>query len=502
MANWIVGPVFVARGRRPDLQPREREPILHVMTLHIPDFSAAQVLVVGDVMLDQYWFGATGRISPEAPVPVVHISRDEERPGGAANVAMNLASLGSQVQLIGIAGNDDAADRLQLSLEQQAVATALVRDSGQPTTTKLRVLSRGQQLIRLDREEPTSGAVSLQVPVNEALAQHNVMLLSDYGKGALSDVSAIVAQGREAGVIVLVDPKGSDFSKYAGASVITPNESEFRAVAGAWRDDDELVALARAQLAEHSLGALLITRSERGMLLVEADDEPYFLSTEAREVFDVTGAGDTVIATLAAALGAGVSMRDAVQLANLAAGRVVAKIGVASVTPAELRVALHRRGKGGREPVALDALIALVEESKASGERLVMTNGCFDVLHAGHVAYLEEAKSLGDRLIVAVNDDDSVRRLKGEDRPVNPVDDRLLVLSGLAAVDWVVPFSEDTPRNLIEAVLPDVLVKGGDYAVSDIVGGDAVIHNGGEVRVLAFRPGRSSSSIIAKIRGD
>ncbi|MEO0577030.1 MAG: bifunctional D-glycero-beta-D-manno-heptose-7-phosphate kinase/D-glycero-beta-D-manno-heptose 1-phosphate adenylyltransferase HldE, partial [Pseudomonadota bacterium] len=421
---------------------------------------------------------------------------------GAANVAVNLASLGSQVHLIGVAGADDAADRLEQSLRQQAVATSLLRDRDQPTTTKLRVLSRGQQLIRLDREEPASGTVSLQTPVADHIGQHNVLLLSDYGKGALNDVTALIEQGRAAGVTVLVDPKGSDFSKYAGASIITPNESEFRAVAGDWRSDDELVALARAQLAKHNLDALLITRSERGMLLVEAHDEPYVLSTEAREVFDVTGAGDTVIATLGAALGAGESMRDAVQLANLAAGRVVAKIGVASVTPAELRVALHRRGKGGREPVALDALLALVEESKASGERIVMTNGCFDVLHAGHVAYLEEAKSLGDRLIVAVNDDDSVRRLKGEGRPVNTVDDRLLVLSGLAAVDWVVPFAEDTPRSLIEAVLPDVLVKGGDYAVADIVGGDVVIKHGGEVRVLAFRPGRSSSSIIAKIRGD
>ncbi|MEN0043095.1 MAG: D-glycero-beta-D-manno-heptose 1-phosphate adenylyltransferase, partial [Pseudomonadota bacterium] len=248
------------------------------------------------------------------------------------------------------------------------------------------------------------------------------------------------------------------------------------------------------------LGALLITRSERGMLLVRADAEPFFLSTEAREVYDVTGAGDTVIATLAAGLAAGQDMTDAVALANLAAGRVVGKIGVAGVTPSELRVALHRRGKGGREPVDAESLAALVAESQQAGERVVMTNGCFDVLHAGHVAYLEEAKSLGDRLVVAVNDDASVTRLKGAGRPINTLEDRMLVLSGLAAVDWVVPFSEDTPAALIGQVLPDVLVKGGDYAVADIAGGEVVIANGGEVRVLEFRPGRSSTNIIERMR--
>ncbi|MEL6869292.1 MAG: bifunctional D-glycero-beta-D-manno-heptose-7-phosphate kinase/D-glycero-beta-D-manno-heptose 1-phosphate adenylyltransferase HldE [Pseudomonadota bacterium] len=472
------------------------------MTLHIPDFSSARVLVAGDVMLDQYWFGATQRISPEAPVPVVHVDHDEERPGGAANVAVNLASLGCQVRLVGVTGDDEAAGRLEHVLRSQSVDAQLLRNPDQSTTTKLRVLSRGQQLIRLDRERLDGASMSLKTPVEDGLGKHSVLVLSDYGKGALQDVGALVSQGRAVGATVLVDPKGSDFAKYRGASVITPNEAEFRAVAGNWQNDDELVALARTQLAANALDALLITRSERGMLLVEADEEAFFLSTEAREVFDVTGAGDTVIATLAAALGTGSSLRDAVQLANLAAGRVVAKIGVATVTPAELRVALHSRGKGGREPVALDALLALIEESRAAGERVVMTNGCFDVLHAGHVAYLEEAKSLGDRLVVAVNDDASVRRLKGEGRPVNTIEDRLLVLSGLAAVDWVVSFAHDTPRELIEAVLPDVLVKGGDYAVADIVGGEAVIRNGGEVRVLAFRPGRSSSSIIAKIRGE
>ncbi len=471
------------------------------MTLSIPDFSRAAVLVAGDVMLDQYWFGGTERISPEAPVPVVHVDHDEERAGGAANVAVNLAMLGSRAKLIGISGDDAAADRLLAHLGQRQVECDLLRDPRQPTITKLRVLSRGQQLIRLDREEPVHSDASLSASLTASMEAASVVILSDYGKGALHDAEALIAICRDAGKPVLVDPKGRDFGRYRGASIITPNEAEFRAAAGDWSNDAELVARARDMIAQFDLGALLITRSARGMLLVQPDDEPFFLSTEAREVFDVTGAGDTVIATLGAAIASGATLQSAVELANLAAGRVVAKIGVAGVTPAELRVALHRRGKGGREATDLDSLQALVAEARISGEKVVMTNGCFDVLHAGHVAYLEEAKSLGDRLIVAVNDDASVQRLKGEGRPINTAEDRMLVLAGLAAVDWVVPFGEDTPAALIERLLPDVLVKGGDYEISEIVGGDAVIAAGGEVRVLAFRPGRSTTSIIERIRG-
>ena len=282
--------------------------------------------------------------------------------------------------------------------------------------------------------------------------------------------------------------------------MLTPNQSEFEAVVGACPDERTLIRRARDLIASLDLRALLVTRSEKGMLLVPAGDDPVVLATEAREVFDVTGAGDTVIATFGASIGAGLAPGEAAALANLAAGLVVRKIGVATVSPLELRVALHQRGKGGRGLVDESLLIGIVEESRSRGERIVMTNGCFDILHAGHVSYLEEAKTLGDRLIVAVNDDASVRELKGPQRPVNPLEDRMAVLAGLAAVDWVVAFAEDTPQRLIEAVLPDVLVKGGDYRVADIAGGRAVLENGGDVRVLAFREGRSSSRIIDAIR--
>jgi len=454
-------------------------------------------------MLDKYLFGSTSRISPEAPVPIVHVQTTDDRPGGAANVAVNLAALGATTRLIGVVGKDGAADSLESILGARGIDCDFHRADDRPTITKTRVQSRGQQLIRLDQENVAElSDDSILDTLKAAIGSAGAVILSDYGKGALTDVKRMIAACRDAGVPTLVDPKGSDFSKYRGASLITPNQSEFEAVAGVCHSDAELVSRGNNLLAELDLDALLITRSEKGMLLLEAESEPLFLSTQAREVFDVTGAGDTVIATLAAVIASGQDLGSAAALANIAAGLVVRKIGVATVTPSEIRVALHQRGQGGRGLVDKGELLAMVEESRSRDERIVMTNGCFDILHAGHVAYLEEAKSLGDRLIVAVNDDDSVKRLKGEARPINALQDRMLVLAGLAAVDWVVAFSDDTPADLISAVLPDVLVKGGDYQPEEIVGAKDVLSNGGEVRVLAFRDGHSTTRIINKMRAD
>lgn len=471
------------------------------MTISIPDFSKTHVVVVGDVMLDRYLFGSTGRISPEAPVPVVHVHETDDRPGGAANVAVNLASLGASTRLVGVVGEDAAAKDLENILGQRDIDCDFARASDRPTITKTRVQSRGQQLIRLDQENAVAMPGDAVVgALGKSVKKAGAVVLSDYGKGALSEVRKLISLCRDSGVPVLVDPKGTDFDKYSGASLLTPNQSEFEAVAGVCDSDEELVARARAMVDDLDLAALLVTRSEKGMLLIEAGAEPVFLSTQAREVYDVTGAGDTVIATLAATVASGQDLPSAAALANLAAGLVVRKIGVATVTPGEISAALHQRGQGGRGLVSVEELLALVEESHDRNERVIMTNGCFDVLHAGHVAYLEEAKSLGDRLIVAVNDDDSVRRLKGESRPINALEDRLLVLAGLAAVDWVVPFSEDTPASLISQLLPDVLVKGGDYKPDEIAGAKDVLNNGGEVRVLPFRDGHSSSRIIEQMR--
>ena len=471
------------------------------MTISIPDFSQTKVVVVGDVMLDKYVFGSTGRISPEAPVPVVHVDDTDDRPGGAANVAVNLASLGTATRLVGVVGEDSAAGELEKILTDGRIDCDFARAKDRPTITKTRVQSRGQQLLRFDQENviPMPGDAMVGALKN-SLDKAGAVVLSDYGKGTLAEVRELIKVCRDANVPVLVDPKGTDFSKYGGASLLTPNQAEFEAVVGPCSSEDEMVERAREMVDDLDLAALLVTRSEKGMLLVEADAEPLFLSTQAREVYDVTGAGDTVIATLAGAVACGQGLPAAAALANLAAGLVVRKIGVATVTPGELSAALHQRGQGGRGLVSVDELLALVAESHERNERVIMTNGCFDVLHAGHVAYLEEAKSLGDRLVVAVNDDESVRRLKGESRPINALEDRLLVLAGLAAVDWVVPFSEDTPASLISKVLPDVLVKGGDYKPDEIAGAKDVLGNGGEVRVLAFRHGHSSSRIIDRLR--
>jgi D-beta-D-heptose 7-phosphate kinase/D-beta-D-heptose 1-phosphate adenosyltransferase len=452
-------------------------------------------------MLDEYWFGDTGRISPEAPVPVVRTRAAEQRPGGAANVALNVAALGGRSVLAAIVGDDERGRLLTSALELRGVRCELVRSPTLPTIHKLRVLARSQQLIRIDAEQSLeSAAVELGGLFARLVSQADAVILSDYGKGSLSRAAELIAASRAASVPVLVDPKGTDFARYRGAYALTPNRGEFEAVVGACAREDELLRKGEALLDELDLTVLLVTRGEQGMTLFERGLEPLTLPAQAREVFDVTGAGDTVIALLAAGVAAGLGAADAAALANLGAGIVVGKIGVATASRSELIHALHAQGSGGRGLVDVPELVALVAEAKARGERVVFTNGCFDILHAGHVSYLEEAKSCGDRLVVAVNDDDSVRRLKGAGRPVNTLGDRMAVLAGLASVDWVVPFAEDTPAALIAKLAPDVLVKGGDYRVDQIAGGETVLKNGGEVRVLGFKPGRSTSALIDALR--
>ncbi|MGM0564474.1 MAG: bifunctional D-glycero-beta-D-manno-heptose-7-phosphate kinase/D-glycero-beta-D-manno-heptose 1-phosphate adenylyltransferase HldE [Pseudomonadota bacterium] len=472
------------------------------MRLKLPDFASARVLVLGDVMLDRYWHGDTSRISPEAPVPVVKVGQIEERAGGAGNVALNITSLGGHSDLMGLVGRDEAARSLASVLNEQGVRCRFQTVAGSHTITKLRVISRQQQLIRADFED---GFISAPAGLDEgavtaAMSEVDAVILSDYGKGSLRDIPRLIEMARAQGRPVLVDPKGTDFSIYTNATLITPNQSEFEAVVGPCATDEELMAKGEALRAELNLDALLVTRSEKGMVLFRRDDEPFIQPTRAREVFDVTGAGDTVIATLAASIAAGTDMVEATQMANMAAGIVVAKLGTATASVREMQAAMLEHAPLERGVVDEASLIGLMERARANGERVVMTNGCFDILHSGHVAYLSQAAALGDRLIVAVNSDDSVKRLKGPERPVNGVDQRMAVLSGLESVDWVVPFGEDTPQRLIEACLPDVLVKGGDYRPEDIAGGAAVQAHGGEVRVLDFVDGCSTSRIIEDIR--
>lgn len=471
------------------------------MKLSMPRFDQAPVLVVGDVMLDRYWHGGTSRISPEAPVPVVKVEHMEDRPGGAANVALNIAALGAPATLVGVTGADEAADSLAQSLASAGVDVHFQRIGNQPTIVKLRVISRHQQLLRMDFEQPfATDAEALAREVEALLDGVKVLVLSDYGKGALQNHQVLIQAARARGIPVLADPKGKDFSIYRGASLITPNLAEFEIIVGRCADENDLVAKGAQLMAELELGALLVTRGEHGMTLLRPGHPALHLPARAREVFDVTGAGDTVISTLAAALAAGEELPLAVALANLAAGIVVGKLGTAAISAPELRRAVQREQGSERGVLGLEQLLLAIEDARAQGEKIVFTNGCFDILHAGHVTYLEQARAQGDRLIVAVNDDASVSRLKGPGRPINSVDRRMAVLAGLGAVDWVICFSEDTPERLLEQVRPDVLVKGGDYNVDQVVGAPIVRAYGGEVRVLGLVENSSTTAIVEKIR--
>ncbi len=467
----------------------------------VPRFDNARVLVVGDVMLDRYWHGGTARISPEAPVPVVKVDEIEDRPGGSGNVALNIAALGAKAQIFGLTGDDEAADALTTRLRGAHVDCHFHRVTTHPTITKLRVISRQQQLLRMDFEQPFAAADAAVLSANAqaAIDGSNAVILSDYAKGVLTDPQPLIRAARAAGVPVLVDPKGSDFARYRGATLLTPNLSEFEAIVGRCANETELVAKGLQLLRDLELDALLITRGEHGMTLLQPNRAELHLPARAREVFDVTGAGDTVIAVLATALAAGEALADAVMLANIAAGIVVGKLGTAVVSATELRRALVAQQGRARGAMNLDQLLAAIEDAHASGEKVVFTNGCFDILHAGHVGYLQQARALGDRLIVAVNTDASVSRLKGPGRPINPVDRRMAVLAGLEAVDWVIAFDDNTPEPLLEKLRPDILVKGGDYTKEQVVGWKIVEGYGGQVRVLSFFDDMSTTKIVEKI---
>ncbi|KPU83295.1 heptose 1-phosphate adenyltransferase [Psychromonas sp. PRT-SC03] len=475
------------------------------MKITLPEYEKAKVLVVGDVMLDRYWQGSTGRISPEAPVPVVKVEHIEERPGGAANVALNVAALGAKVTVIGLVGDDEPASALKNGLKSVHVKTDFVTLDKFPTITKLRVLSRNQQLLRLDFEEgfhDVDSAPLLEKMQRGLTGDVGVLILSDYDKGSLADVQKMICLGKQSNIPVLVDPKGSNFEKYRGATLLTPNLSEFEAVVGVCKSFEEIVAKALDLIDKFEFEALLVTRSENGMILIRKGKEPFHLATQAQEVFDVTGAGDTVISVLATSLAAGSSFEDACTLANAAAGVVVGKIGTSTVNTIELANAVYSQQEIGFGVLNEEQLKLAVKLAQHRGEKVIMTNGCFDILHAVHLSYLNSAREQGQRLIVAVNSDASVRALKGSGRPVNSVDRRMAVLAGVGAVDWVIEFSEETPQRLIANLLPDMLVKGGDYKIEEIAGGAEVIANGGSVQVLQFEDGCSTSQIIDSIRNN
>jgi D-beta-D-heptose 7-phosphate kinase/D-beta-D-heptose 1-phosphate adenosyltransferase len=470
------------------------------MTKPFPDFHNAQVAVIGDIMLDRYFYGDVTRISPEAPVPIVNIKREEQLPGGAANVAVNLSSLGVSASLAGVVGNDKDGDQLLTQLQSIDVNCQFHRSENN-TIVKTRVMGGQQQLLRMDFEKLLSSAEwpSTWQCAERCLVDAKVLVLSDYDKGTLSNCQKAIRYGMDKQIPVIVDPKGTEFSKYTCADLLTPNLSEFLAVVGPVNSEAEMEAKAQKLISKLNIGALLITRSEKGMTLFRPGHDAFHLPAITKEVTDVTGAGDTVIATIAASLAAGTDLEAAVTLSNIAASIVVGKVGTTAITAPELEFEFHKyhlsSGSLSNEQLALAVRLA-----KQRGEKVVFTNGCFDILHAGHVTYLQQSRALGDRLIVAINSDESVTKLKGQGRPINSVGRRLAVLQGLESVDWVTCFDGDTPEALLELLQPSILVKGGDYSEDQVVGKEIVNAYGGEVRVVSMVPDCSTTKIIEKVR--
>lgn len=473
----------------------------------IENLGKGKITVAGDVMLDSYWYGETKRISPEAPVPVVKVQNSDERPGGSANVAMNIGSLGVKCDMVAITGDDDLAKLLENKLKEFKIKSKFQKIKNSKTISKLRIISQHQQLLRIDHEDgfPNIKRDKIEKYFEDSIKDSNVVVISDYAKGTLKSTKEWIKKAVSLHKPVIVDPKGSDFSKYRNATIITPNFSEFEEVVGKCRDENEIIRKGSGLIKELNLNTLLITRGEKGMTLIFDENEFINIKAKTKEVFDVTGAGDTVVAALASSIAAGVDLVSSVRIANYAAGIVVSKLGTAFTTKEELKTVILGEVQKEFKPlrkgiVNLEDLINLLGESKRRGEKIVMTNGCFDILHPGHIKYLQEAKKLGDRLIVAVNSDVSVTRLKGENRPLNSVETRMTMLDALESTDWIIEFSEDTPRNLIERILPDVLVKGGDYQIDEIAGASAVLQNGGEVKTLNFLEGFSTTNLINRIK--
>ena len=478
------------------------------------NWESKRLLVVGDVMLDKYIWGEVGRISPEAPVPIVRATHQSTQPGGAANVAMNLSRLGAQATVIGFTGGDDDEGRLAECLRAEGIGQELVVSEGFPTITKQRIVGGRQQMLRLDSERvgarPQEDYDRLVAAILAHLPGSHAVVLSDYAKGVLTPevCQAVIKEARRLSIPVLVDPKTADFSRYRGATTICPNLGELSAAASLAAPGleagniEQLLTSAEAMITAFDLEFLIATLSEKGIALVRHGNR-LVAPAVARQVFDVSGAGDTVIAVLALCLASGLGAETAVQLANVAAGIVVGKVGTVPVEKYELlaalspNIALHAEDK----VVNRAQLVTRVSLWKANGERVVFTNGCFDLLHVGHITLLEQARRFGDRLIVAINSDESVSGIKGPNRPIVGETDRARVLAALAAVDAVCVFSAPTPLELIVATRPDVLVKGGDYNIDNIVGAQEIQSWGGEVKIVPIVPGFSTTRLIARGAG-
>ncbi|MFT7670934.1 MAG: D-beta-D-heptose 7-phosphate kinase/D-beta-D-heptose 1-phosphate adenosyltransferase [Planctomycetota bacterium] len=467
-----------------------------------------KVLIIGDLMLDRYITGEVSRISPEAPIPVLAAARSEEKLGGAGNVAFNLRSMDVEVEMIGVIGDDGWGRQLRQVLESSGISTAgLVIDEARPTCLKTRMVSGVQQMLRVDWEDSSSVSGSALGEIldraRELMKGVQAVVLSDYGKGVLTDLvlKTVIEDARAAGIPVLVDPKGSDFSRYHGATLITPNRKEAELALGRKLPDLESVAKgARELLAVAELETAVITLGAEGIYYQTKDGLEGREATKARAVFDVTGAGDTVISHLALFLAGGFDIGAAVALANLAAGVAVARLGTIGVTRRELRAKLRESAPEIGKVLQDADLEDLLAAWRSEGKRIVFTNGCFDIIHTGHVKYLRFSRSQGDVLIVGVNRDASVSRLKGPERPINTVGDRMEVLAAMEMVDAVISFGDDTPAAIIERVTPDVLVKGEDWAKKGVVGREWVLKHGGQVVLAPLVAGRSTTNVLERVK--
>lgn len=478
----------------------------HLLDL-IERCAGREVWIVGDLMLDEYVHGVVERVSPEAPVPVVRAGAVQYRLGGAANVARQVAVLGARAVLGGVVGEDEAGDRIIAECERAGIDTrGIVRDASRRTTRKLRVLGQQQQLVRLDWEDAHACDVEAVRALCERMASGSkpeAVILSDYAKGVLSDacLEQVTRIARAERCRVIVDPKRKDLAAYRGASLLTPNLSELSQAAGRRLDANELqsvAAAARPFIESASLEGILVTLSERGMLFVGADGALNHIPAVPRAVSDVTGAGDTAVAVLATVLAAAGSIEQAMELANTAAGLAVAEVGTVAINPRQIAVALA--GAPGSKVFTLEELAARAAEWRRLGKRIVFTNGCFDLLHVGHIALLQEAAKRGDVLVLAINSDASVRRLKGAGRPIVPASERAALLAALGCVDAVTIFDEDTPHETLRQIRPHVLVKGRDYGVTDVVGRELVEADGGRVELVPLVDSRSTSAIVEQIR--
>jgi D-beta-D-heptose 7-phosphate kinase/D-beta-D-heptose 1-phosphate adenosyltransferase len=468
----------------------------------------ASVLVVGDAMLDRYVYGEVSRISPEAPVPILTVTREVAMPGGAGNVVRNLIALEAAVAFVSVVGDDQAgSDLTGLIGGQQGVEPWLLVQGGRTTTMKTRYISQGQHLIRADREEtialPEKLAERLVRIATDAMAATSVTVLSDYRKGVLgADVAQrLIAAAKALGRPVIVDPKGKDYARYRGADIVTPNRKELAEATGLTLESEtSIVAAAQVLIQRYGFGAVLVTRSEDGMSLITGTDIRHYPG-EAKEVFDVSGAGDTVVATLAAAMAVGVTLEDAARLANIAAGIVVGKVGTAVARPADILAEITPATGALRKVVTPAAAAEAAERWRTRGYKVGFTNGCFDLLHPGHVHLLEQCRTMCDRLIVGMNSDASVKRLKGPTRPANGEAARAAVLAALTSVDLVCLFEDDTPISIINLIKPDVLIKGADYTHDTVVGAREVESWGGRVALAELLPGHSTTATLARLRG-